>query len=363
MEDLLLVLDAGHLRDVDRHVADLQHVARSHRVPGIHDTIVPEGDIEAGIHQFAHAGHAAALRIGVVPALQHDVNQGVGDHVDPRLRHQRDQLGDVVVVHRVHRGQMRAGDASLQAKADGFRGQRLDMARERIVGFVAMHVDRQAAIGGDAAERLDRSRTFAHRPFEVGNAADDIDSHVEGTVERVDRARRAVITVLGKGDQLQIDIGRDLFANLDHRLHGHQSGIASIDMTADKEQALRHRQIAIAQRTIDQFLLRHDRAQLSPERDALEQGAGYVHARQSERQGGVHVEMRIDERRTDQPAGCVDFFPRLRLEIALDSDDPAALDADIDAASRPSAKICISDDQIEHRSLIGCERFQRSPRR
>ncbi|MGZ2505735.1 hypothetical protein ACVINI_006281 [Rhizobium beringeri] len=188
------------------------------------------------------------------------------------------------------------------------------------------------------------------------NAADDIDAHVESAVERVDRARRAVITILGEGDQLQIDIGRDLLANLDHRLDGHKPRITGIDMAADEEQALRHCQIAVAQRTIDQFLLRHDRAQLSPECDTFEQRAGYVHARQAERQGGVHVEMRIDEGRAGQPAGCVDLFLRLRLEVRLDSDDLAALDADIDAGSA-IGEICISDDQIEHRSLIGQKWF------
>lgn len=127
-------------------------------------------------------------------------------------------------------------------------------------------------------------------------------------------------------------------------------------MAADEEQALRDRQIAIAQRTINQFLFRHDRAQLSPERDALEQRAGYVHARQAERQGGVHMEMRIDEGRADQPAGRVDLFLRLRLEIGLGSDDLAALDADIDPLSA-IREICISDDQIEHRRLIGQKWF------
>jgi hypothetical protein len=148
---------------------------------------------------------------------------------------------------------VRAIDAALQAEADGLRGQRLDMAREGIVGFVAMHVDRQAAIGGDAAERFDRFAVpSSNRPLEMRNAPDDVDAHVERAVERIDRARRAIVAVLGEGDQLQIDIGRDLLADLEQRLDGQQPGITGVDMAANEQQALGDSKVAIAQGTIDQ---------------------------------------------------------------------------------------------------------------
>ena len=101
-----------------------------------------------------------------------------------------------------------------------------------------MHVDRQAAIGGDPAERFDRGASVVHRPFEMRDAADDVDAHIERAVERLYAVLGAVVAVLREGDELQIDIGFHLLAHLDHRLDCHQARIRRVDMTADEQQAL-----------------------------------------------------------------------------------------------------------------------------
>jgi hypothetical protein len=93
---------AGHLRHVQAHVGDFEHVGAAHAVPGIHHAVVAESDVDAGGHEFGHAGHAAAFGIRVVAALQGDVDQRVGDHADAAFGDQGQQLGDVVVVHAVH---------------------------------------------------------------------------------------------------------------------------------------------------------------------------------------------------------------------------------------------------------------------
>ena len=62
-------------------------------------------------------------------------------------------------------------------------GQGLDMARHRIVALVAMQVDHQPALGGDLAERRDRSRPVRHRALEMRDAADDVDAEVERAFE------------------------------------------------------------------------------------------------------------------------------------------------------------------------------------
>ena len=59
--------------------------------------------------------------IGVVAALDDDVDQRVRDRRDAGLGDQRQQLRDVVVVHRMHRGQVRAGDAALRGRAAASR--------------------------------------------------------------------------------------------------------------------------------------------------------------------------------------------------------------------------------------------------
>src|SRR3546814_2939505 len=61
--------------------------------------------------------HAAPLGVGIVAALERDVDERVGDGVDLRLPHQRHQLGRIVVVHGMHGGEMGAGDAALQPQA------------------------------------------------------------------------------------------------------------------------------------------------------------------------------------------------------------------------------------------------------
>ncbi len=61
--------------------------------------------------------------------LDDDVDQRVGDGADLRFAHQRQQLRHVVVVHRVHRRQVRARHPSLQAEALGLVHQGLDVPR------------------------------------------------------------------------------------------------------------------------------------------------------------------------------------------------------------------------------------------
>ena len=68
-----------------------------------------------------------------------------------RLVHQRDQLADIVIVHRMHGGEVRASDAPMQPEALRLIGEALDMARQRIVGFIAMHIDQETAPRSDLA--------------------------------------------------------------------------------------------------------------------------------------------------------------------------------------------------------------------
>ena len=91
---------ARHLRHMQAHVRHLQHVAAAHAVPGVHDAVVAKGDVDACGQQLGNAGHAPALGVAVVPALQGDVDQRIGDHADAALGNQGQQLAHVVVVHR-----------------------------------------------------------------------------------------------------------------------------------------------------------------------------------------------------------------------------------------------------------------------
>ena len=56
---------AGHLRHVDGHVRNLQHVGAAQRIPRVHDAVVTKRHRYAGGQQFRHPGHAPALGGGV----------------------------------------------------------------------------------------------------------------------------------------------------------------------------------------------------------------------------------------------------------------------------------------------------------
>ena len=125
---------------------DVEHVGAAEPVPGVHHAILAERDGDAVRAQFGDARQAAPARIGVVPSLQRDVDERIGDRVDAGFGDQRQQLRDVVIVHRMHRGQMRAGRARAEAEALRLGRERLDVARQRIVALVAMQVDHQPAL-------------------------------------------------------------------------------------------------------------------------------------------------------------------------------------------------------------------------
>ena len=192
------------------------------------------------------------------------------------------------------------------------RRQRLDVARQRIVAFVAMQVDRQAALGGDLAQRLHARRALRHRALEMRDAADDVDAEIE-------RARQVAPPRSASGSSRPAGrrraAGRDraatCFLHVEQRLDREQPVVADVDMAADGEQAARHREIAIAQRALRHGLMGQQRLQLAPQRDAFEQRAGHVEARQAERQRRVEMEMAIDERRADEPAFGVERLARL----------------------------------------------------
>src|ERR1700735_3217299 len=101
---------------------------------------------------------------------------------------------------------MGPGDAASKAKAPRFGCERLDMAGHRIVALIAMHVDHQTALFGNRAQRPNAGGAVRHRAFEVRNSAHNVDPLVESAFKVFRRAWESVITVLRKGDELQVDV-------------------------------------------------------------------------------------------------------------------------------------------------------------
>src|SRR6185437_9074058 len=106
------------------------------------------------------------------------------------LRHHRDQLADIAVVHRVHRSEVRAGHPALQPAAHRLGRQCLDMTRHRIVRLVAMHVDPQAALCGEFAELADSLGAIGHGALEMRDTAHRVDAAVERGDDPLVRFRR-----------------------------------------------------------------------------------------------------------------------------------------------------------------------------
>src|ERR1700752_4876556 len=102
-----------------------------------------------------------------MPPLEGDVDQWVGHGGDTGVHHQRNQLRDIVVVHGMHGGQMRTGYSVAQSKPFSLSRQSFDMARMRIIRFVAMHVNEQTPFCRNLAEALYRGGTIRHGAFEM----------------------------------------------------------------------------------------------------------------------------------------------------------------------------------------------------
>src|ERR1700755_1138090 len=126
------------------------------------------------------------------------------------------------------------------------------MSRQRIVGLVAMQIDSQAALGRDPAKGLHRGGPVRHGAFEVRNASDNINAHVEGAIQGGDGARAAEKAVLGDGDELKVSGRFAALPYVEKRLDGKQPWVAHIYMTANGEQTLSDGEIAIAQCSLNQ---------------------------------------------------------------------------------------------------------------
>jgi len=314
IEALLHACAAGHLRHMQAHARHLQCIARSQAVPGVHHAVMAKRHRHASGHQLGHARHAPALGVGVVAALDRDVDQGVADNAQLRLGHQGHQLADVVVVHVLHGGKVGAGHAAMQPQALRVVGQRLHMARHRVIRLVTVHVHPLAALGGQFAENAHALCAIGHRALKVRNAPDDIDAQVQRALEVVQPARCAQHAILRKSHQLQIDIRRHALLHIEHRFDRQQAGVTGVHMAADGQQATRHRPVTVGQGALDQGLMRQLGFEFAPERNAFEQGAAFVDTRHAVAQGGIHVEVRVHKGRAQQQALGVHHLGRWRLQ-------------------------------------------------
>ena len=85
-------------------------------------------------------------------------------------------------------------------------------------------------------------------------------------------------------------------------------------MGANGEQAHGDRPVAIGERARLDLFFGLQRFQLAPERNALKQGARGIDARGAIGKGGIHMEVRVHQRRRDQIAACINHLASLCLD-------------------------------------------------
>jgi hypothetical protein len=214
---------------------------------------------------------------------------------------------------------------------------------------------RQSRVRGDLAQDAHASRPVVHRALEMRNAADDVHAHRQRLLQELDAVGASQHAVLRERDELQVEVRLDALLDVQQRFHGKQTRVAHVDVRADREQPLGHGPVAVTQRALDDRLLREERLQLSPQRDAFEERAALVHARQSVRQRRIHVEVRVDERRREQVAAGVDHFRRGGIDARRHIDDAPARDEHIHAGAAIGQR-CVGDQQVGHDSLTSCRR-------
>ena len=161
------------------------------------------------------------------------------------------------------------------------------------------------------------------------DAADNVHAEVERALKVARRVGGTEIAVLGKRDELQIEIGLHPLFHIEQRFDGDQPVVANVNMAANGEQALRDSEIAVTQRTLRHRFVGEMRFEFAPEGDSLKQRARDVQTRKSKRQGRVEMKVAVDEGRGEKVSVGVDRLSRFGHDRRLDRSDAAACDCDV----------------------------------
>ncbi|MNH12905.1 hypothetical protein D3C79_724590 [compost metagenome] len=279
------------------HVQHLQHVGRSHGIPGIEHIVVAEADVDARLQHLLHPGDTAAFGVGIEPPLQVDVHQWVGHEVDVGHPQQAEQAGGVGPVVGVHGGGMTGGDPGAHAALIGQGGQGLDEAGLLIVYLVAMHIDQHLVLVGQLENVMQALDPVLPGELEVRDGP----NHIGSQPERLFQQRLAVgigeDPLLRESDYLQLDPGLHLLAHLQHGLQGDQVGVGHIHVGTDELDSVGDLPFQRLDGAPFHILVGQQRLALGPALYPLEQGAGQVPARLTRGLGGIEVNMGLDKGR------------------------------------------------------------------
>ena len=219
------------------HEGHVQHVGCAKAIPRIQHAVLPPTDGDAkGLH-FLYPRQATAFGIAVMPSLQGDVDQGVRNGGHAGCCDQGQQFGHIVIVHRMHRGQVAARRPRAKAVAGDLCRQRLDMAAVGIVRLITVQIQHQATLCREARHVFDGGSTVFHCAFKMRDAAHHTHAHIQRADQVFAAIGAAVKPVLREGHQLQVDVGGDDALHLQHSRHAAQVVGRGVNMGAYRKQA------------------------------------------------------------------------------------------------------------------------------
>jgi hypothetical protein len=196
---------AGELGHVHEHVGGVEQVGGAEPVPGVDHRVVADAHRGPGGPEGVDPGVAATARIAVVAALEHDVVEGVGDHLHPARRDQLDHLGGVGVGVGVHGGAVTGDDPTLEAAIHRLGADHLQVAGAGVVGLVAVEVDPQAVALGELEGEPHAGPALLGGALEVGDGADRVAAELHRLLPGLAAPGRPQDTLLGEGDHLQLN--------------------------------------------------------------------------------------------------------------------------------------------------------------
>ena len=186
----------------------------------------------------------------------------------------------------------------------------------------------QAVLVGQRHRELDRLDAVLAGQLVVRDAADHVGAELDGLAHQLPAAVEAEDALLRERDQLQVDqAARPPRAGRPARAAPRSSGSQTSTWlrTCWTPQASCQRSTCRTRACTSSTVRSCD--PLGPDRDALEQRAGHVRPRLADGEHRVEVDVRLDQRRRDQPA--VRGRWSRRASRRVDGDDPAVVDAEV----------------------------------
>ena len=327
IHDLLI---AHHLADMEPHEYHIPQIAVAQRIPGIKDIVVAEGNIQPFRCQLLDAGDAPAFGIGVHPALEMGIDQGVGNKVDPGQLQQPHQPQNIGIVIGMHGGGVAGSHPVKHLHFIGPGRQGLQTTGSFIVNFVAVNIHQPVIFCRQFHGKVEGFHTILPGKFKMRNGAHYIGAHLHRVLHQFLAVGIAEDTFLGKSYDLDVHHIPQLLFQLQHGFHSGQLGVCDIHVGTDMLNTVGCLHPDRPVYPLPDIRLGQLVLALGPALDPLKKGAGHIPHRVPRRQAGVQVDMGFNERRQSQTsAQILHFFPLPWSDRGSDFCKPSLLNANI----------------------------------